>query len=333
MTRTLLELERELRGDGDDHSALPGPDRLDAIHLAGRRYRRRRRLASAGAGVATLALVAGLGWAVTGLGDGAAIGRDRSADRPVPTKLSPLAERALREIPGARKVSAYQVVLPDPDVVSEPELPIDPEVLVGDPIALPATSYAGVTSYPEGTFPGWLHDGVQRIERGGADPEEGWSVGTFAAGIHVSEGTAWLGCVAPGDGAGPSGEHDPCTPTLMHRTGDDLYVDWGMGTDDFLEEGSGMEIFGGRDDFTTSRPTKFWIAGVDGEVARVDFLLTDGGVVPGQVAYDTVSPGDSMFWANVPGELARVVTYGPDGAMLEVHPLKDCSTPVECEVR
>jgi hypothetical protein len=77
MTRTLLELERELRTD--DRPEPLHPDRLDAIHRAGRGYRRRRRLTTAGAGAATLTLVAGLGWAVAGLGDSDAAGRDRYA--------------------------------------------------------------------------------------------------------------------------------------------------------------------------------------------------------------------------------------------------------------
>ena len=330
----VLDLERELRAD--DRAAPPTPDRIAAIHRAGRGHRRRRRLTSAGAGASVLALVAGLAWTVGGLADQDATGSDPYLDRPTPTELSPLAERVVRDIPGARQVSAYQVLLPDPDVASDPVLPVDPGLLHGTPVPLPASAYAGVTSYPRGTFPDWLFTAVRDAEHPG-DDRTSYEVGTFAGGVMVDEGSVALGCVAPGDGSGPGGEHDPCTPTVMHRTGDEWYVDWGMGTDDFLKEGAGLEVFGGRDNFSTGRPTRFWIGGIDGQVAVADFLLTDGRVVRGSVAYDTVSPGDSMIWANVPVDrgagLAKVVLYGTDGELLEDHPLRACDTPVECEVR
>jgi len=49
-----------------------------------------------------------------------ALGKLRvSTDGRPPPKLSPLAKWALAEIPGARRMSAYQVVLPDPGVPTE----------------------------------------------------------------------------------------------------------------------------------------------------------------------------------------------------------------------
>jgi hypothetical protein len=331
----VLELERALR---DDPSPTPPTrERLDAIHQAGRGFRRQRRLTAAGAGASVLAVVAGLAWTVGGLGDPDASGRDPYLDQSTPTELSPLARRALREIPGARKVSAYQVVLPDPDLPARGEVAVDTSGFDAVPIALPADSYTGVTAFPnfagdagsmDAVFPRWLHQGIEDAEVAAGDPDGSYEVGSLAEGVIVTQGTAWLTCVTFDEGAG-------CSPTLMHRTGDAWYLDWGMGTDDFLKEGAGVEVFGGRDNFSTGRPTKFWIAGVDGEVARVDFLMSDGRVVQGDVAYDTVAPGDSMMWANVPVDavLEKVVAYGPDGSMVVDHRLRDCSDPVDCEVR
>jgi hypothetical protein len=332
----VLELERQLRAD--DRAAAPTPDRLAEVHRAGRSLRRRRRLTAAGAGASVLALVAGLAWTVGGLGDSGASDPDRYVDRPTPTPttLTPLAERVLREVPGARRVSEHQVLIPDPGVATDMDQTLNPDRLLGEPVALPASSYTGVTLYPRGTFEDWLFLAVRRSEQA-AGTGDAYPVGSFADGIHVDEGTSFLGCVASGDGSGPGGEHDPCTPTILHRTGADWYVDWGMGTDDFLKEGAGLELFGGRDNFSTGRPTTFWIGGIDGEVASADFLLADGQVVRGSVAHDTVSPGDSLIWANVPAddgaELAKVVLYGPDGQLIEDHPVRECRTPVDCEVR
>jgi len=55
--------------------------------------------------------------------------------------------------------------------------------------------------------------------------------------------------------------------------------------------------------------------------------------VPGTVAYDGVSEGDSMMWADVPGDLARVVAYEGGGEVIEDHELEPCDSPVDCEVR
>ncbi len=323
MTRSILELERSLQADQD--AQRPTADRLVAIRHEGRGHRRRRRLVTVGTAGGVVALVAGLGWAlgVGGLGSGSS-GDQVAVDQPAPTTLSPLAKRALREIPGAKRVSASQVLLPDPNVPTEMDEPLGPDALQTPPIALPASAYVGVTLYPAGTFPDWLHDGVQRAERADEDADGGYPVGSLAEGVVVDEGTLFLSCVARQGG--------PCTPTVLHRTGADWFTDWGMGTDDFLEEGADMEVFG-TDNFVTGRPSRLWLAGIDGAVARADFVLVDGSVVPGTVAYDTVVAGDSMMWADVPGELAKVVAYAADGSVVEDHELRPCDDPVDCEVR
>ena len=323
MTRTVLDLERALHAAHD--APRPRADRLVAIRQEGRGHRRRRRLASVGTAAAVLSLVVGIGWVVGMGGPGPGTSGDRVAvDQPPPTELSTLAKRALREIPGAKKVSAYQVLLPDPNVPTEMEEPLRADALRTSPIALPASAYVGVTLYPTGTFPAWLRDGIARSERDQAGPDGGHPVGSFAEGIVVDEGTLFISCV--------SHQGDPCVPTVLHRTGDDWFTDWGMGTDDFLEEGADLEVFG-TDNFVTGRPSRLWVAGIDGEVARADFVLADGSVVQGTVSYDSVMEGASMMWADVHGELAQVVTYAADGSVVEDHALRACDTPVECEVR
>lgn len=56
-------------------------------------------------------------------------------------------------------------------------------------------------------------------------------------------------------------------------------------------------------------------------------------MVEGVVEAGTWSTGDSIFWANVPGEVATVVAYDAAGEVIEDHLLKPCDSPVECEVR
>jgi hypothetical protein len=106
-----------------------------------------------------------------------------------------------------------------------------------------------------------------------------------------------------------------------------------MGTEDFLRPGAGMEVFLS-DDYSTGRPSTLAIAGLDGtDVATVDFVSTTGAVVEGRVESGTVVPGDSLFHANVPGQLARVVARDAAGEVIEDHPLRACDDPVDCEVR
>lgn len=317
-TRSVLELERALRAP--DH--VTGPD-LVAIRASGRRRRRFRRVAVGSTSLAVLGVVAGLTWTVAS-GDGGS-GDEVAVDLPpAPTELSPLAKRALKEVPGATKVSAYQVVLPDPGVPVGP-VGLEPADVVSQVSELPAHTYAGVTLFPEGTFPPWLHDGVDRAEAAMAGPDGSRAVGSFAQGIIVDTGPASLGCTTWNESPG-------CAVSLLSSDGGDYYTEWSMGTEDFLDEGARMEVFSS-ENFSTGRATTFWIAGIDGGVASADFVQTDGTVVTGTVAYGRVTEGDSMMWADLSGDLAKVVAYDADGEVIEDHELLPCDSPVECEVR
>jgi hypothetical protein len=327
MTRTLEQLERDLRQGGA--AAGLEPDRLAEIRRRGGRRRWGRRTA-AGAG-ALVAVVTVGGLTVGGQGD---VARDQppASQQEQPQAMSDLTKRALRQIPGATKVSSWQVVIPGPGRPASMELEITADHIVGTPSDTGARVYLGPTMFAKGTFPDWLYDGVEHIEQTDlASDDGGHPVGSLEPGILVDYAAAELACVTPyWDGADAQG---PCSPTLLSRVGDKWYPRWGMGTDDFLEPGSDMEVFQAPD-FSTGRPTHLAIAGLDGtDIARADFVSSDGTVTEGTVLAGTLVEGDTMMFANVPGELASVIAYDAEGEVVENHPLKDCDDPVSCEVR
>lgn len=322
----LEELERQLAGGAFEG---PGPD-LRVIH---RRGRRRRRLRSAAVGGAVVATVAAISGAATVL-DGSGSGDDRlSASEPTtpaPAELSPLAKRALVDIPGARQLSPTKVLIPAPERTRG--LPEIPSEIRGEAVRLPEPGYAGVTGYPTGAFPQWLHDGTEKLEEAAGD-ENGYPVGsTDITGVIVDLGPRYLGCVEPTDDEGvPDGSE--CYPAVLTRDGQRWSYQWGMGTDRFLTPGSPMEVFASDSTLQGDEAT-LAIAGLDGtDVARADFVATNGTVVAGTVFAGTLVPGESMFFAEVPGTLAKVVAYDAAGEVIEDHPLRECDDPVDCEVR
>lgn len=316
---------------------LGRPD-LPAIRRLGRRRRRARRLATGAGGLAVAGAVAGI---VVGIsGSGGVVAEDPPASTTIvqhraPQTMHPLAARALREIPGAVRVSATQVVIPGPGVPEESDLPIGhPErdsSLVGTPVDLPGHAYGGVTIYPRSAFPAWLHEGIADYEETVLGDDQGHPVGSTDIGILVDQGVAELGCTT----WHASERHDnaDCAPSLLTELAGDRYLEWGMGTDSFLRPGSRMEVFLS-DDFSTGRPSTLAIAGLDGtRVVRVDFVTTDGARVEGTVQSGTITEGDSLFYANVPGALVAVVAYDARGDVIEDHEIRPCASPVDCEVR
>jgi len=317
---TIQDLERVLHDPVSER--LGAPD-LATIHRFGARRRRGRRTAIAALAALTVAAVAGVGVGIDRLRDQP----DRvpvAADPNTPTELSPLAKRVLREVPGAVQVSDWQVVIPGPGVAPE----WDQEVPAGQIAAGTSTvgsSYTGVTTFDRGTFPDWLYDEVQRIEQEELGDENGYPVGSTEMGVLVELGEAELACV------GESRER--CRLALLTGLESGYYLQWSMGTENFLDPGADMEVFLD-EDYSRGTPSQIAIAGLDGtDVARADFITTSGTVVEGVVEAGTWSTGDSIFWANVPGELATVVAYDASGEVIEDHPLKPCDSPVECEVR
>lgn len=324
----LEELERQLAGEAFEG---PGPD-LGVIHRRGRRRRRLRSAAVGGVVVTTIAAISGAALLIDGNGDGD--GDDHLvATEPTtsaPARLSPLAQRALTEIPGARQLSPSKVLIPAPDRVRGlPETRVE---VRGEAVQLPERGYAGVTEYPTGAFPQWLHSGTEELEEAAGD-QNGYPVGTTdITGVIVDLGPRYLGCVEPGDDEGlPEGPN--CSPAVLTRVGERWNFQWGMGTDEFLSPGAPMEVFASDSTLRGGEAT-LAIAGLDGtDVARADFVATDGTVVTGTVHAGTLVPDESIFFAEVPGALAKVVAYDATGAVIEDHPLKDCEDPVDCEVR
>ena len=313
-------------------AGLGSPD-LDRIHRLGARRRRARRTAGVTAGALALAAVGGIAAGLDRLAPPA--DEQRTATAPSapaddPRELSPLAERVLREVPGARQVSDWQVVIPGPGSAPFQGRLVPPQRVVGGPVPLGADTYAGVTAYSRADFPAWLYDGVQELEaaaaQGGAAP-----VGSTDSGILVRSGAAALACLVYAGGESHDGS--PCAPTVLSRVGGDLYDTEWLGTEAFLRPGAAMEVFL-REDYSSGAPETLAIAGLDGtEVARVEFVTAQGDVVAGSVESGTVAPGDSLFHATVPGDLARVVAYDDGGAVVEDHQIRDCSTAEDCEVR
>jgi hypothetical protein len=318
---------KELRDalHASDGEMLDGGTLAAIRRQGGRRRTARRVLAGVGTGVVVGAV--GLTLALTGTVGGGSDSPPVAADRPeTPKELSPLAQRALAEIPGAVQVSEWQVVLPAPDAKSGywmGEGERDTRV-VGE-VPLDAKTYQGVTMFPESAWPAWLYQGVLDFEQSQGSEEDGYPVGSTDNGILVESGDAVLVCA--------SSEDNPCGPALMTRTSDGkLHYNWGMGTDHFLKPGSDMEVFLS-DDYSTGSAGTLAFAGLPGtDVARVEFVTTAGQVVEGRVD-TTLVEGASMMSARVPGELAKVVAYDAAGKVIEDHPLKACDNPVDCEVR
>ncbi|KRA32734.1 MULTISPECIES: hypothetical protein [unclassified Nocardioides] len=322
----LEELERELAGDG---VAGRGPD-LATIRRQGRRRRRVRTAAVGGAAVLAVAAVSGGVMLLDGSGRGDDNLLASEPTSQAPAGLTPLAERALAEIPGARQLSPTKVLIPAPDAAHG--LPDIPVTLRGEAVELPEPSYGGVTEYRDGVFPVWLYDGTDKLEMAAGDGNSQPVGTTDITGVIVDLGPRYLGCIEPG-AEDRSRDGTNCSPAVLTRHGGKWFLDWGMGTDDFLTPGAPMEVFAS-DSTLDGADATLAIAGLDGTaVARADFVATDGTVVAGTVEAGTLVPGESIFFGEVPGELAKVIAYDASGEVIEDHPLRDCDDPVDCEVR
>lgn len=333
MNRTVTDLERYLAEPVT--SGLDGPPDLDRIRRLGARRRRTRHAAVALATSITIAAVAGGGYtAHQGL---TADETDRDlppvaqSPKPAPSDLSPIAKRVLREIPGAVKVSPWQVVIPGPGVAEAHAQKVTRDQIAAGPLPLGGASYTGVTAFPPSKFPRWLYEEVQRIEREELGNGNTYPVGSTDMGILVQYGDAELACLVREEETGPYAGR--CDPAVLTSLGGDRYLQWSMGTDRFLKAGAEMEVFL-TEDYSDGALSTIAIAGIHGtEVARADFITTTGKRAVGTVQAGTVVPHDSIFYTKVPGELARVVAYDTDGTVIEDHPLKSCNNPIDCEVR
>ena len=60
--------------------------------------------------------------------------------------------------------------------------------------------------------------------------------------------------------------------------------------------------------------------------------LVDGTEVEARVD-TTLSAGNTMSWAKLPVALSKVRAYDAAGDLVAEHVLRDCTDPVDCEVR
>ncbi|MGH3333182.1 MAG: hypothetical protein ACRDPJ_17935 [Nocardioidaceae bacterium] len=58
-----------------------------------------------------------------------------------------------------------------------------------------------------------------------------------------------------------------------------------------------------------------------------------GEAMEANVSSGGIAPGDTVWWADVPTPLAKVVAYDAGGDVVDEHPIKPCDDPVDCEVR
>jgi len=321
--RSIKELQDALHAsDGE----MLDSGTLAAIRRSGARRRTTARVLT-GVGTSVVVGAVALTLALTGTVGGGSDEPPVANDvQETPKELSPLAQRALAEVPGAVQVSEWQVVLPAPDAKSDYWVGAGQrDMRVVGEVPLDAKTYQGVTMFPAEAWPAWLYQGVLDFEQSQKDDEGGYPVGSTDNGILVESGDAVLACA--------SWKHNPCGPALMTRTLDGkLHYDWGMGTDVFLTPGSDMEVFKTAD-YSTGSPGELAFAGLPGtDVAEVEFVTTTGEVVEGRVD-TTLVEGASMMSARVPGDLAKVVAYDASGDVIEDHPLKPCDNDVDCEVR
>ena len=327
-----LDLQQRLATPHHEPSGRPD---LAAIRRQGTRRRRGRVAAMVAGSALAVAAVTGVGVGLSSHGsDGA--GRQTTVYAPpeAPEQLSPLAKRVLAEIPGAVQVSAGQVVIPGPGTGQQYDQKVPADELAKPPVPLGAHTYIGVTAYAPQQFPAWLYDEVQRIEQEElGSKKEGYPVGSTEMGILVDSGKAELACLAQRSSVGEDMPGTACYPALISRVDGSSYLRWSMGSDDFLEPGKEMELFTS-EDYSSGSPSTVWIGGLDGTaVERVVLDLADGSTMDAEVLAGTLVPGDTMFWADVPGELTHVTAYDADGAVVDDHAITSCRGGVDCEVR
>jgi hypothetical protein len=301
------ELARALHAG--EHSPHPPPD-LHRLRRRGRRSRWTRRAALAGA-VLTIAAVVATGISVLSPGSGrgasdVGVASDTGADT-----LSSYERRVLREVPDAYAVGGV-VVVPGPlDPNDEENHRFEDSELSAPIVPLGWHGYAqpgyvaSTTDYP-------------RFMQGN-EPKH--------TQVLADSGPASLSCVE-WEGQKPCG-----VAVLIGNARVGRYYLYGLGSDRFLKPFHGMELFLG-DAFPGRQARQSVIGGFDGaDTTRVVLTLTDGSTHEATVDAGRISPGDTLFWGLVSGELAKVTAYDADGRVLEQHTVRACSGGVDCEVR
>ena len=256
----------------------------------------------------TVAALAGV-WMVLGPGGDSVTVRSAGQDHQV-TGLTAYERKALADVPGSYAVDGT-VVLPD---VADPRADFGatlvPKRIIGTPVEL---GFHGVV--------GPMYLASQRTEEAYQDNAPKGSQ------VLIDPGPLWIGCPVLTRGAG-------CEPNVLVKDMDGRFIRlYGFGTDDFLKPGAEMELFTD-DDYSDRKWSRTLIGGFHGaETARVLVELTDGSQVEAQLDVDGMSPGNTLFWAKLPREIAWARAYDGDGKLIEEHRLRACKNDVDCEVR
>lgn len=298
------ELTMALRS-GESTVEGRGPD-LRAIRSRGHRLRWARRAARTGVAAATVAVVAGAAYTLAG-----GVGPERglvAAD-----ELNPLAARALAEIPGAYRVGDTVFVPETPRPGNMMEGPLTSVHIHAEVVPLTVHGYSDLAYLTSGSqFPKWLRNAV--YDNDWDDP------------VRADNGPLSLACVGWQD------EPERCGLTAMVQGADGSYyrLTGLSGTDKFMKPGAGIQVFIDEDylDGTLSV-----VGGMHGtEAVQVEVVLVDGTRSPARLSREVVE-GNTVFWAEVPDDVAQVIAYGEEGEVLESHEIEPCDDPVDCEVR
>ncbi len=294
------------------HEASPGRGASPDLHRIRRLGRRRRwaHRAATGATVATTVVALAGVWMVLGPGGDSVTVRSAGQDHEK-TSVTSYERSVLADVPGSYLVDGT-VVLPDVAAPgSDSYGAIVPRRIVGTPVELGFHGTVG---------PGYLAS--RHTEAAYQDNAPKGSQ------VLIDPGPLWIGCAKMFRGAAA------CEPTVLVKDMDGRFVFlYGFGTEDFLKPGAEMELFTD-DDYSDRKWSRTLIGGFHGaETARVLVELTDGSQVEAQLDVDEMSPGNTLFWAKLPREIAVVRAYDAHGELLEEHALRACTDPTDCEVR
>jgi hypothetical protein len=295
------------------HDVPPTGPRVDPERLRrrGRALRTRRR---AGAGTLTLALVGG-GFAVASMLDDPRGGPgEADVATGTTTTLTAYEKEVLAAVPGAYAADGT-VVVPGPiDPGSEQNQRIDDGDLAGPPVPLGFHGYTDPGYLASTvTYPAIVERRQMRDDRTGMD-------------VVADNGPVSLGCLAH---AG-----DACSPAvLVGGAATGWFYLYGLGTDRWLEPGAEMEVFLD-ESYPRGGARHSVIGGLDGaDTSRVELTLVDGARAEATVDAGELSQGDTLFWAETTAEVARVTAYDAAGDVIDVHEVRACTDPVDCEVR
>jgi hypothetical protein len=301
--------------DAERQAPTPPAD-LAGIRARGRRRRWRLRSAVAGASASALAVVA---LAVVGAtdrwggGDGGGVDVG-VAHEPGADTLSRYERRVLRAVPGSYAVGGV-VVVPGPLDASKDAAGMLHQFKPHDlPSPIVPLGRDGFTQ------PGYLSTSTRYprfMQRNLPKHSQ----------VVADTGPVSLTC-ALWDG------HRPCGVSLLvGSAAQGWYYLYGIGSDSFLKPHASMEVFL-EDTYDGRVLRQSVIGGFDGTTAtRVELTLTDGSSEDASLDSGRISRGDTLFWANVEGDLASVTAYDDAGDVVARHQVRACSDPVDCEVR